>query len=518
MSTLTKPIVSKHEKVLFFPPDRRLMNFVPSDHRFVKHPKYGKLLVLPYTHEVTRLGRNLGFRIAAPIMHHYKWRNTTPWKTQKITAALLTMHRRAYVLSEMGTGKTRSTLFALDYLLQEGDIECALVVAPVSTLSNVWDREVFEYFSHLSVGVLYGTKARRERVLEAKHDIYVINHDGVKVVGDALARKGFGAIVVDEAAAYRNKSTDRWKSLNKILKDVPYAWALTGSPTPNEPTDAWGLAQMFTPNTVPRFFKQFQRQTMTQVSQFRYVPKKDAVETVYEVLQPAVRYRREDCVELPPVSFQDVEVEMGTEQKKVYDEMMKTATVMFKEGKVKAVNEGVLFSKLLQIASGWVYTKDKNIVALDNQNRLNQLLEIIEQSLGKVLVFADFIHAAQSIHKWLLAKKVDCALVTGQTSKSLRDDIFGTFQRAESPRVLVAHPKCMAHGLTLTAANTIVWFTPTVQLETYEQACARITRPGQKHKQLVLHLTGTAVERKIYGRLRQKAQVQGALLEMFNDN
>lgn len=83
--------------------------------------------------------------------------------------------------------------------------------------------------------------------------------------------------------------------------------------------------------------------------------------------------------------------------------------------------------------------------------------------------------------------------------------------------MIVAHPKCMAHGLTLTAANTIIWFTPTASLETYEQACARITRPGQTRKTLIIHLTGSPIETKIYRRLREKASLQGALLDMFND-
>jgi len=99
-----------------------------------------------------------------------------------------------------------------------------------------------------------------------------------------------------------------------------------------------------------------------------------------------------------------------------------------------------------------------------------------------------------------------------------RNEIFNTFQDSPEKQLLIAHPQCMAHGLTLTAANTIVWFTPTTSLEIYEQANARITRPGQSHKTLVIHLTGTAIERKLYSRLRQKARLQGALLDMFNDN
>ena len=173
--------------------------------------------------------------------------------------------------------------------------------------------------------------------------------------------------------------------------------------------------------------------------------------------------------------------------------------------------------KLLQIASGWVYSDKRGVIRLDNTSRINELVDLIEQSLGKVIVFANFTHAATELHQHLYTKGIDCALIHGQTGKKQRDQIFGGFQSGTSPRVLVANARTMSHGLTLTAASTIVWFTPTTSLETYEQANARITRPGQKHRAMIIHLSGLPIEAKIYKRLQQKASLQGALLEMFND-
>jgi SNF2 family DNA or RNA helicase len=199
----------------------------------------------------------------------------------------------------------------------------------------------------------------------------------------------------------------------------------------------------------------------------------------------------------------------------VYTELMKKLKMGFQEGTVLAANEAVLMSKLLQIASGWVYTTDKKVVALDNQVRIDALLEILDEADGKVIVFVDFIHAAKQLDQILVTAGVNSSLVTGETPAHIRNNVFNAFQNQNSPRVLLAHPRCMAHGLTLTAADTIVWFTPTTSLETYEQACARITRPGQTRKTMIIHLTGTAVESKLYRRLQQKASTQGTLLEMF---
>lgn len=476
--------------------------------------------LVPHEIETTRLLRNFGYICPAPILGQYAWPdNPPPFRTQKITAALLTMNPRAYVLSEMGTGKTRCSLFACDYMFQEQLIRRVLVVAPLSTLTQVWDREIFQYFPHFTVGIVYGTKAKRLKVLKETHQFYIVNHDGIGVVLDQLKAMKFDAIIIDEIGCFRNKQTERWKKLNSLIQGVPYVWGMTGSPTPNDPTDAWGLAKLLTPRRATRFFREFKRQTMTQITQFRWFAKPDANDRVYEMLQPAVRYKRDDCVELPDVSYRTVEVEASFQIKDTYKKMMSALRTAFREGRISAANEGVLFMKLLQISCGWVYTDKRGVVRLDNTTRVNECADIITASLGKVIVFANFTHAAEGLFQRLVEQhKVDAGLITGKTSVKERNRLFGDFQNVASPRVLVAHPKCMSHGLTLTAANTIVWFTPTTSLETYEQANARITRPGQVHKALIIHLTGQPIERKIYKRLQQKASLQGALLDMFDDN
>lgn len=512
--------VSAHEQRLILPDDDRVKGIIPHDWR--EAGRGGKLISIPHTVEVSRLCRNLGYKVPAPITHWYEWHtDPEPFRIQKITAALMTMNPRAYVLNEMGTGKTRSAMYAIDYLIKEGVIENVLIVAPLSTLSPVWDREVFQYFSHLSTTVLHGSRDKRIKHLRERHHVYIINHDGVGTILPELLEKRFDAILIDEVGAYRNKTTDRWKKMDKLARSgrgVKYLWGMTGSPTPNAPTDAWGLAKLITPERAPRYFKEFQRKTMNQITQFIWVPNKDANDHVFDMLQPAVRYRRDDCVELPEVSYQDIEIEASKQVDETYRKMMGQLRIAFEEGQISASNEGVLFNKLLQISCGWVYTNKRGIVRLDNQDRITETKNIIDDSLGKVIVFANFTHAATELYEKLKKSKYDCELVTGGTSKKERDRIFASFQNDDSPKVIVAHPQCMSHGLTLTAASTIVWFTPTTSLETYEQANARITRPGQTHKGLILHLTSTALERKLYNRLRQKAKTQGALLELFNDN
>lgn len=109
------------------------------------------------------------------------------------------------------------------------------------------------------------------------------------------------------------------------------------------------------------------------------------------------------------------------------------------------------------------------------------------------------------------------AIVHGETSKRNRDEIFRAFQQDPEPRVIVANPGTLQHGLTLTAANTIIWAAPVHSLETWEQANGRVTRPGQKRNTLIVSIEGTALERKVYDRLQSKGRVQGTLLELINE-
>ena len=508
MSVPVAQISAKH-KVFAVPFDPAIYNVVPGCKIL------GDQVVVPHTIETTRLARNLGYRVGAPILSRYDWCGDTPFEAQRITAALMTMNPRAFILSEIGTGKTRAALYAIDFLIREGVIKSALVTAPLSTLSQVWDKEIFQYFPHLTTKILHGTRAQRKALLAEEADIYIINHDGVETILPELCSKdSLQAIVIDELSYFRNGTTARWKSMNKLGQGRTYIWGLTGSPTPNEPSDAYSQVKLLRPEAVPKYFKHFKELTMTQVSNFRWVAKPTALEMVYAAMQPGVRYLRKDVKELPETCYKTIECPLTPEQARVYKQLYDKSFHAFQQGQVTALNEGVLMSKLLQVAGGYVYTTTRSTVPLDNSTRTDALLEVLEEADGKAIVFVGFIHAAEALHKFL-STKTSCELVTGSTNLSTRNRIFSDFQSGAGARVLVAHPGCMSHGLTLTAANTIVWFTPTTSLETYEQANGRITRPGQTKKTLIVHLSGTPVERKLYQGLQKKAHIQGTLLDMF---
>jgi SNF2 family DNA or RNA helicase len=294
---------------------------------------------------------------------------------------------------------------------------------------------------------------------------------------------------------------------------------MTGAPIPNSPTDAWAQATIVTPHTVPKTFGKFRDELMLKVAQFKYVPKSDAVDRAFAALQPAVRFTLSDVTELPEAVGLNppriIDVEMGPTQAKIYKQMADSCYAAVQSQEITAANAAACMMKLLQVAAGWVYTKDGKTVALDNAKRIEALLDAINATDRKVLVFASFKHALAGISAALTAEGIEHATISGDTSEGNRAQTFNLFQNTGKYRVLLAHPQCLAHGITLTAADTVIWFGPVTSLEIYDQANHRIRRVGQKHKQLFLHLQSTPVEKHIYTLLANKQRVQDTLLDLF---
>lgn len=507
--------ISHKRNAVLIKEDPRVKSIIPHVQSLEKNGNVYYLV--PHRASEVKLMFNLGYTLPSPIHTQYDWNGTTPFDTQRVTAAMLTLNRRAYVLNDMGTGKTRSTLYAIDFLMRTAEVDKILVVAPLSTLTCVWEQEIFNTFPHRTAVAVHGTKAQRLKALKQDVDFYIINHDGIKVVQEELMKRSdINCVVVDELASFRNARTDRWKRLNNITKTRKYVWGLTGSPTPNAPTDAWGQVRLLTPEKVPKYFKAFQQETMTQVSQFRWVARPDSHTTIHKAMQPSVRFTRDQCVDLPPTTYSTRESTMATDQAKIYKKMLTEFHAEHIGAEINAPNEGVKLGKLLQIAGGYVYSSDGKILDVGGMSRINDLLEIIEETNEKVIVFAPYIHMVDNVFN-VVSKAVSAEKIYGDTPKAQRDRIFNSFQNSKHPNVLVAHPQCMSHGLTLTVASTIIWFSPPMSLEIYEQANARITRPGQKNNTYIIHMESSPVEKRVYKRLQSKGKMQGVLLDLFRE-
>ena len=462
--------------------------------------------------------KNLNIKVPSPIEGQYRWTGKhKPFDHQKTTSSFLTMNKRAFCFNEQGTGKTASAIWAADYLMNQGRINRVLVICPLSIMDSAWRKDLFTFAMHRSVDIAYGSSDKRKQIIEGGAEFIVINYDGVEIVADAIANGGFDLIIADEATHYKNVQTRRWKVLNKLVTPDTWLWMMTGTPAAQSPLDAFGLAKLVNPNSVPRFFSAFRDMVMYKITNFKWLARPDATDTVFKALQPAIRFTKEECLDLPDMIYTKRTVEMTRQQKKYYNELRNKLVVQAGGEQITAVNAAVEMNKLLQIASGAIYTDDGEALEFDIKHRYKVLREVIDESSKKVLVFVPFKHVIDVLTSKLVQDGIPTEIIRGDVSVNKRTDIFKRFQETDSPQGLVIQPQAAAHGITLTAANTVVWWGPTSSLETYAQANARVHRAGQDHKCTVVQLEGSSIEKRVYSLLDNRIDVHTKMIDLYKE-
>jgi SNF2 family DNA or RNA helicase len=449
-------------------------------------------------------------------MNDYDWPGQyKPFEHQRITAKFLAERKKAFCFNEQGTGKTASVIWAVDYLMNIGVLRRVLVVCPLSIMKSAWQNDLFKFAMHRSCDIAYGDKKKRAKIISGDAEFVIINFDGLEIVKEEVINGGFDLIVIDEASAYKNPSTERWKTLRDICKTVKGLWMLTGTPAAQSPVDAYGLAKLINPKGVPQFFGHFRDQVMIKLGMYRWVPRPNAQEIVFNALQPAIRFEKDQCLDLPDVTFVERDAPLTPQQKKYY-QILKDNMLMKAAGEeISSANAAVSINKLLQISGGAVYTDSREVVEFDVSNRIKVVLEVIEESTHKVLVFVPFTHTIELLETYLTKHGVSCAVIAGAVSVSKRNDIIQDFQSTEKVKVLIIQPQAASHGLTLTAANTIIWYAPVMSVETYLQANARINRYGQKNAMTIVHIKGSDVETRLYRMLSSNIENHTKIIDLY---
>jgi SNF2 family DNA or RNA helicase len=492
---------------------------IPKSRVLERNGPLAKVLV-HWGHEEWQLLRNLGVKNPPhPIGGRYQWPGMyTPFAHQRATAEFAASNPRCFILSSPGTGKTNAVAWAADYLLTKKLIQRVLVVCPVSIMDTAWRADLFRTLMHRKVGIATGTRAQREAVIKGDYEFVIINFDGVKVVHSALAAGGFDLIIIDEASMVKNVQTDRWKALNALASPGVRVWAMTGTPAAQSPLDAYGLAKLVNPGTVPRSFAQWRDKVMTKITNFKWVPRPDATDIVHSVLQPAIRFTKEECLDLPDQLYTSREVPLTPQQQKYYDTIRTNMMALAAGEEITAANAAALIGKLVQISLGAVYTDTKEVVQFDVSKRIDELMSIVESTDHKVLVFVPYRHVLDMLEEELAKRLGDPKQVThihGGTPSGQRADIIKEFQTQDRLKVLLLIPQATSHGITLTRADQIVWWGPVTSTETYLQANARAHRAGQTNKVTVTHLQSSPVERKMYAALQGKIDAHMDLVEMY---
>ena len=468
--------------------------------------------------EMQHLTRVYPNRIPSPIARDYNWPGMyTPFDHQRTTAEFLSIYHRAFCFNEAGTGKTSSVIWAADYLMTLGLVKRVLVICPLSIMYSAWQADIFKTSMHRSVGVAYGDANRRKKILNGEYEFVIINYDGVNIVQEEIKKLGFDLIVVDEANAYKTASTKRWKTLAKLVTPTVKLWMLTGTPASQSPLDAFGLARLVSPQNVPKYFTAWRDKVMYQITKFKWAPRDNSKHDVYNALQPAIRFNKNECLDLPEVMYQTREVPLTPQVARYYKGLKDQFLIEAAGEQVTAVNAAAKLTKLLQISGGAVYTDKHDVVEFDVSPRLKALMEVIDETIHKVIIFVPYRHTIELVARHLTEQGISNEIICGDVSAKGRADIISRFQMSVSPRVLVIQPQSASHGVTLTAANTVVFWSPVMSVETYLQCVARIDRVGQKNSMTVVHLQGSEIERKMYDMLKGKVSSHEKLVDLYRE-
>ena len=454
--------------------------------------------------------------VPSPMQRDYKWGGPfIPMKHQKTTASFLSITKRGFCFNEQGTGKTASAIWAADYLMNIGKIKKVLVVSPLSIMFSAWQADLFKFAVHRTVNVAYGPREKRKEILKSNAEFVIINYDGIEIVEKDIKEAKFDLIIIDEANAYKSVSTKRFKAMKRLVTPNVWLWMMTGTPAAQSPVDAFGLGKLCVPDKCPQFFGRFRDMVMLNVGRFKWVPRDTAEKTVFAMLQPAVRFTKVECLDLPPVTHVNREALLTPQQEKYYKQLKKDMFITAAGEEISSVNAAVNLNKLLQISGGAVYTDTKEVIEFDVSNRLKVVREVIEEASNKVIVFVPFKHTINILQEFLNTNKITNEIINGAVSVGKRTEIFKSFQETKYPHVLIIQPQAASHGVTLTAADTIIWYSPVTSLETYLQANARIDRPGQTSNMTIVNVSGSSVEKRLYNMLQNKLKTHSRLVDLY---
>jgi len=220
---------------------------------------------------------------------------------------------------------------------------------------------------------------------------------------------------------------------------------------------------------------------------------------------------------LPEMTYVTRDIPLTAQKEKYYELLRRQLIVQAAGEEITTVNAAANLNKLLQLSGGAVYSDSGEVVQFDASNRLAVLKEVVEESSHKVLVFVPYRHAIEVVAEFLRKSGYSTAIINGAVPAGKRAEIFERFQATPDPQVLVIQPQAASHGVTLHAANTIVYWSPVMSVETYLQCNARVHRAGQKNPSVVVHLQGSGVERRMYTMLHNKVDIHEKITDLYGE-
>ena len=425
-------------------------------------------------------------------------------------------NRYAFLTVDMGLGKTVTTLTAIRELLEDYlEAERVLVIAPKSVAENTWTSECakWDHLAHLRVSVVMGTEAQRIRALETPADIYVINRDNVLWLTEHLGRGwDFDTVIIDESSSFKNPQARRFKALRKVRPRIRRMILLTGTPSPNGHMDLW--AQMWLIDMGERLgrtlgsfrTRYFKPGRSNGHVVYDWILRPGAADAISKKIQDAtVSLKAEDWLEVPDLIETDIRIALSPAESKAYRDFERDQLMSLDGKDIEAVTAAALTNKLLQFTGGAMYDTEHGWHTVSDA-KLRALEDIIETAGDEpVLVFYQFKHELARLQEHF--KALQPVTFSGEPE---------TLQawNAGKIRLLLCQPASVQYGLNMqSGGHILVWYTPTWNLEQYQQANARLHRQGQERPVLCYRLIceGT-IDNRVISAISAKDNAQESLL------
>lgn len=434
------------------------------------------------------------------------------------------------LLMEMGTGKSLTTIMVMGTLYQKGLIRRVLVVAP-SSVCPVWPKEMASYAGFPNI-CFYpsGTTAERGRQIEAFANddmpgvkVAVVNYEATWRMEDALAEYDADMIVCDESQRIKNPTAKASKCMHRLGARAKYRMILTGTPVQNNPLDFWSQYRFLNPMIFGTSFYAFKARYAimggmrvngkpVQIMGYRYLD--ELTEKAYRC---AMRVRKDDCLDLPPKTFETRYVEMSDYEKRIYKQMQKDNIAFVGDRECTAQIVLTRLMILQRITGGFMRLDGDEASMQIGDSKLKALKEILEDYVGseKVVVFVRFTDEYGAVCDMLNRMGVGYAAINGAVPLKSRGDVVNRFQTDSSCRVFVGQIEAAGTGITLTASGICVFYSPTWNYATYTQAQDRVHRIGATQSEChYIHLIAKGtVDEDVMAALEEKKNLADLVVD-----
>ena len=467
---------------------------------------------------------------------NYKFK-TKPYAHQLI-ALEKSWNRETYAyFMEMGTGKTKVLIDNVAMLYDKGKVNGALIIAPKGVVGTWYNQEIPTHLpTHIeNVSVLWqanitkGQSKKLGTLFKTGEELHflVMNVEALSTSkGTDFARKFLSShntlMAIDESTTIKNPKAKRTKNIIKLSEMAKYRRIMTGSPVTRNPLDLYSQCQFLSPwlldfQSYYAFRTRYAIMKTANISgrQIQLVAGFQRLAELSDKLKPfSYRVLKEDCLDLPDKIYMKRQIKLSPDQNKLYQQMKKEALAILNGKKVTTVNALTQLMRLHQITCGHFTADDGTIQRIPN-NRISELMDVLDEIEGKAIIWAHYQWDIKDIIKEIIKVHGPGSIVDyyGLTPQDERQGNIKKFQEDEKCRFIVGTPQTGGYGITLTAANTVIYYSNGYDLEKRLQSEDRAHRIGQKKSVTYVDiLADETVDEKIVKSLRKKINIASEVL------